>query len=249
MAVPLFVQAGSGSTITTGTGTVSLTSATAGNLVILQLEVDGLAADWSQSGATNVSALDGTTDARDTIVVNFTVGTDPPANALHSLYCGRVTANGTCSFDITVGASGEDIFARIYEFSGASLGTTLDTVIENGADPDLYTGDSGSGTTVFDIGCTTNDIDRLALEFVAIDSNQAIGSFTGETGGDWTEAVAEYVGGGTVGTLQLQTAEMAAADTISGGTVSIGSANWGVLALAIIPGPAATGATIAWITA
>jgi hypothetical protein len=98
----------------------------------------------------------------------------------------------------------------------------------------------GSSVTVADIAVITNGTDRLACQFVAIGANQATASFTGETGGDWTEAEAEYATAtGATATLQLQTASVAAAGTIDGGTQTISSADWGCIGTAIIPTAAA----------
>lgn len=247
MAVPLFVGAGSGSFATTGTGTVSKTSCTAGNLVFIHLVTAGTSADWSAfPSVTNIEMPDGTADDLDAIQTDQNVGA--PVSYSHSLFIGRVMADGTCSADYTVGASGEDLFARLYEFSGEALGTTKATIIENGGSDAVST--DGTGATVDAGDCVTNDVDRLACSFVAIDVNRSIGDFSGESGGDWTEAVAEYAeAGGAKATLQLQTASIAVAGTITGGSAAITSSGWGIFTLAIIPAPAPVGATIAWITA
>jgi hypothetical protein len=66
---------------------------------------------------------------------------------------------------------------------------------------------------------TAGGVHRLAVCTVGVANNgNTIDSFTGESGGDWTEAF--YVGSG-VGSnceVQLQTAPLAAGGTISGGT-------------------------------
>lgn len=59
--------------------------------------------------------------------------------------------------------------------------------------------------------------------FVALDNNPAMAPFTGETGGDWNEPVAEFASAlGSNFSLQLQIAPMP-----SGGTIAGGSANFG----------------------
>src|SRR5262249_39018220 len=139
-----------------------------------------------------------------------------------------------CSVDMTVGASGNDLFLRLYEFSGASLGVTAGAVLEPAVGAAVA--EAATNTTVLDASVTTTARDRLALQFVGLASNQAVGDFTGETGGDWVEAVAEFSSAsGATATLQLQTSAIAGAGTIDGGTMTITSVAWGVLGIAILP--------------
>jgi hypothetical protein len=92
-----------------------------------------------------------------------------------------------------------------------------------------------TSTTVSDTGVTTLGPDRLALQLVAANDNIAIDAFVGETGGDWVEAAAEYAdSAGTDGMVQLQTAAMATAGTIDGGSDTVVSAGWGVVGFALI---------------
>ena len=52
---------------------------------------------------------------------------------------------------------------------------------------------------------TTTAAGRLALQFVAVNDDLAVGPFTGMTGGIWVEAVAEFASAtGTDGCIQLQ---------------------------------------------
>ena len=226
MAEPVFVGAGTGTErLTAGSFTVSKTGCTAGNLLLLHMHVKGVTADWTGwNTASNIENLSGTASS----TTNLRGGSEFQINV------GRCTANGTCSANLSVGASGEDIAARIYEFSGEFNGTTLASVFENG----VGTSDtaSGSSTSFQDGPVTTNGPERLALNIGALETAQAVGAFTGETGGDWTEAVAEYVG--TTITLQLQTASMPAAYTIDGGSVTVTTTPWLSIATAIIPAAA-----------
>lgn len=225
MAVPVFAGAGSGAAVLTGTGTVSKTGCIAGNLLLIQFFVRGTTEDWSAfSNVVNIEGIDGTDNATTGVVA-----------AQYGVFIGRVMANGTCSGDATVGASGEDIFMRMYEFSGASAGASVASVLENGVG--ITDTSSAISTDVGDAPLTTNGGDRLGLNFVYLNNNQAIGSFTGETGGDWTEAVAEYQEAtGATATLQLQTTAMPSAGSIDGGAVTIGtSIEWVSRSTAIIP--------------
>lgn len=228
MAVPTFVGAGTGAERTTaGTFTVSKTGCTAGNVVCFDMKVQADTGDWGGfSNRVNVQDFSGVGGALD-----FVENTGNRQWAW-----GRVTANGTVSADLTVGASGEDIAARIYEFSGVTTATTPAGVLQHGGGLDSET--AGTSTTVSAPDVTTLGADRLACAFVAIRAVRTIGSFTGETGGDWTEAVAEYQG--TTITLQLQTASLASAGTITGGSISITSANWQVFGTSLIPFVAGT---------
>jgi hypothetical protein len=104
---------------------------------------------------------------------------------------------------------------RIYRFTGNDwTGQDVGLVVTG------WTATSGTGSTINDVGITTASDSCLALHFIKIDDNNTLGDFTGETGGNWVEAVAEYSNNLTTGvTLQLQTAAMPTAGTIDGGTV------------------------------
>lgn len=224
MPVPSFVGAGAGvERLTTGSATASKTGCTAGNLIVCHLHVKGATGDWSGwSNAVNIEDLAGVDNALMTL----------RGGGEFQIVVGRVMADGTCSADFGAGASGEDVIGRIYEFSGEAFSGTVAGVFENGAG----TSDTASatGTDVGDAPVITNGIDRLACNFAVLESAQAIGAFTGETGGDWTEAVAEYVG--TSMTIQLQTAAMASAGTLDGGAVTVGASTvWLSISTAIIP--------------
>lgn len=231
MSLPLFVQAGSGVTVTTGTGTVSLAGATAGNIIVVHLLNDGTVYDRSNGTHTNLEALDGTASSHTTIFEAVEVGN--PATATHSAYIGRATSGGTVSLGLVTGASGEDVFARIYEFTLVNRGKATASVIENGTS--VAGQNFSTDTAAGDCPVTSNGRDRLAVNLLSINASQACVSFTGESPGDWTETVAEYIGTGTVGTIQLQTAELTSAATLDGGTFAITSAAWGSISFALIP--------------
>src|SRR5262245_13777197 len=129
MAVPTFVGAGSGVEVTTGTQTMSKTGCTAGNLLLAHVLFRGTSEDWATSSVVNINHLGGGSGF-DLIVANRGVG-DLNTSKM-SILCGLAAANGTCSVDMSVGASGNDFVARIYEFSGQYPGTTHTQVMENG---------------------------------------------------------------------------------------------------------------------
>lgn len=242
-----FYGVGSGTAITTGTGTVTKASCIEGQLLIVQLVIRGNSEDWSAfSNHVNLEDLAGAAADHTTIQTGIQFGATFTSS--QALFAFRSIADGTCSADFAVGASGEDMFARMYEFQGASLGTTREDVFEN--DATHYNAVQGTGTSVEDCEVITNGAGRLALNFVALESNQAIGSFSGETGGNWTEAAAEFGSAtGATATLQLQNASMATADTIDGGTVTVGvSTGWGSAGTAILPFIESTSIPAPWFT-
>lgn len=118
--------------------------------------------------------------------------------------------------------------ARAYRFTGA-----LDDTVANMVGGFGFDGPAGSAT-ITDVGVTTGaDTENyLAVNLVAVADDNAVASFTGETGGDWTEAVAEFTG--ALGTpdacLQLQTAVVAPSATINGGSQTMAVSDpWGVV--------------------
>ena len=222
---PQFVGAGSGVTIATGTSTVSKTACVEGDLMILQVYYDGTTGDWGIGSYVNLEDLTGSSG------LTFVTTTPVGATANFSTFLGRATADGTCSVDLTVGASGEDLVCRLYEFSGVDDGATTADVLDNAE----AAGNSGTSTTVAHAAHTTHGDNRLTFDLIGINAAQAITSFTGETGGDYTEAVAEYQGAGTVGTIGLQTASIPTANTLTGGTFTITSAAWGTWGASLVP--------------
>lgn len=105
----------------------------------------------------------------------------------------------------------------------------------NGSGFEATSNSTGNSASVADADVTTTGINRLALNLIAVNNPGAIGSFTGETGGDWAEVIPEYVDGGTNYVMQLQAAGKDTAGTVGGGTAGITSAGWIVMGLAITP--------------
>jgi hypothetical protein len=97
----------------------------------------------------------------------------------------------------------------------------------------MYAVADDSGATVEDVDTTAGAVQpvnmpsvtaggncRLAMCFIGCDDDDAIDASTGESGGNWTEAVAEYLGG-TNTMINLQVAPLATGGTISGGTSTL----------------------------
>ena len=224
MAVPAFLGAGPGVTITTGTGTVSKTGCTEGNLLVLQVYCDGLTDDWDIGNYVNTKTLAGASGL--TFITNQVCG----ATATFSVFFGRATADGICSVDVIVGAAGEDLVCRMYEFSGITSVHTAARILDLAE----AAGNAGTSTAVGHATHTTHGDDRLVIELNGINAAQAVSSFSGETGGDYTLET-EYQGSGTVGTIALQTALIPTVNTLAGGTFTITSAAWGTWGAALVP--------------
>jgi outer membrane protein assembly factor BamB len=130
---------------------------------------------------------------------------------------------------ISLGTLSVTSMARMYAFRYVELSSSF---YEGGGSG------SGSGSTISAHSVTTTGANRLAVSFVFVADDNALGSFSGEGGGyDWGEVGSEYttaLGGG--GAIQLQAATMGTAGTISGGSYSMGSsASWGVRSFALKP--------------
>ncbi len=206
MAAPSFVSAGTGVVITTGSSTVSKT-ATVDNLLILQVLNDGGNLPIpSISSVTNIENLAGMGSSMtvlfDNSVEDGNVGN--PKVAFQVAWIGRAT--GTSASVSLTNNSGDDLYARFYEFSGVNTGATLADVIEETTAGNMSNG-AGTSTTVSDTGVTTLGADRLACNFGAInDDATGIAVFTGMTGGTWTDFQSFESSTGTDGTIFFEDA-------------------------------------------
>ena len=236
MAAPTFVKASNSATDAGGVwdAPTFVSNVTAGNIVVIQILQDGATSGAvAATSYSNLEALDGT-DSSANYIGAFQVG--GTSLAILHLWIGRAIANDFGTRISGTNSTSEDLYMRSYEFTTCSTGTTLATVIENGTAGATANG-SGTSATVADAGVTTLGADRLALNLVAENDDNAIAAFTGQSGGTWAEAVAEYAdAGGTDGMIQLQTAAMASAGTINGGTATSPDATdgWGVVGFALI---------------
>lgn len=121
--------------------------------------------------------------------------------------------------------------ARVYSFSGYVAGAITQicdgfTHVSHATDP--------QGPTV-----TTPKAGALAIALIGQNDNNAQASFTGESGGDWTEAVAEYKAALTPGlALQIQTCTPTSdPGTVSGGTFNTTNDPVGVIGFYIQDDP------------
>jgi hypothetical protein len=238
MAAPTFVQASTGTVITATSGDLtSMAGVTVGNLIVVHVLTDGTGGTQTftdtNSSIENLAGTDNTLTQVASLAVQQ-VGN--PNAAGNTAYLGRAIAT-TISATIN-NATGDDMYARMYEFANVSTAvgtsTTAPGVIENGTDG-IGTNGFGTGTTVSDTAVTTLGVDRLALNLVAInDDLTGIAAFTGMTGGTWAMPASFESATGTDGTISLMTAAMPAAGTIDGGSDAITSDAWGVIGFALV---------------
>ena len=119
--------------------------------------------------------------------------------------------------------------ARVYSFAGRVSGTITDLVVgfaatSHGTDPQMPT-------------VTTTTAGGRAVALVAQNDNNTAASATGESGGDWTESVAEFVAALTPGLMmQIQTCiPTADPGTVSGGSVATTNDPCGVIGFEVRP--------------
>lgn len=199
-----------------------------GNLIVLDYHTSGGAS--TLGSITNIENLAGTDNAMTELSAGgFSLG----SGGGRHVWLGRAMATGAVSLTLTTNA-GADNFARLYEFTNTSAGTTLATVVEHGAA--TFSQQNGTSTTIQDADVTTVASHRLACNFPAISNDETMASFTGETGSDWTLATSFVSSEGTTGAIGLQTAPMATSGTVGGGSFTIAvSSGYHCLGFGIIP--------------
>lgn len=242
---PTFVQTGIGQTDASGVWTAGSANympalMTVGNIVILQVLQDG-----STSGAVTVTGvgasledISGTGSAL-TYLGEFPVGGS--SEAIQHIWIGRAAQSSRSPTVSGDNSTSEDLYMRLYEFTDANAGTALSDVIENGS-AGIAQNEAGTSSTINDCDVITLGADRLALNFVAVNDDNALDAFTGQSGGTWAEAVAEYAdSAGTDGAIGLQIATIASATTIGGGSDSMAASDaWGVVGFALKPAASGT---------
>lgn len=237
MAAPALVQAGTGQVWQSGAAVaMTLSGATVGNIVIVHIMQDGIGiGGLSLSSISGLAALDGTASSTTAITPIGNVGASPVYAARNIQRIGRAT-DASVSVSMSQ-ADGNDLYARLYEFSGVASGSTLSDVIENGTAGN-HEEETDTSATINDVAVVTLGSDRLALNFIGVnDDNQAsfdTVAFTGMTGGTWVSGGSYGSSTGTDGSIGLQYATMASAGTIDGGTLTMASDPWGVVGFALI---------------
>jgi hypothetical protein len=235
MALPTYVTVSTGATDATGAWTCTGSATVAGRVIILQVLQDGTGTSPAFTSATNIEDLAGTDNAW-TYIGEFPVGAGGAETGSQHLWIGRALGTSAPTFT-GANAGGDDLYFRMYQFSGVKSGTTFAAIAENTTAGATVTS-QGTSATMSDAAVVTTAANRLALNFCAVTDDNPQALFTGMTGGTWDE-VAEYAdAGGTDGSIGMQWASMAAAGTIDGGTASItDSDGWGVVGFALIGDP------------
>ena len=209
MPTPAFVDAGAGSASGSGTSLAVNYPATvnANDFLVVHVYTTNSSSITTPSGWTSIASA------------------SSGFQLWHAYYKLAAGTEGGGTLTVSFSFQNTGAFARIYRFTGGGIEGAAGVA-------------TASSTTIADQGVTTSGNGRLAVNLVALAGSRTIGNFTGMTGGTWAEAVAEYTS--TVGndaTLQVQTASIATATTINGGTTSISpSALYSVLGFAIVPG-------------
>lgn len=204
-----FGAAGAGAATTTGTLSLPYPSGiVAGSFLAINTYVIGSSEHGTPSGWTRVPQ---------SLAESVTI---------HEAYYRRADGSETGSLNITITGDG-DAFGRMYRFSHG-IG------IEANGDFRTIDGD----TTVEAINITTLGPKRMAVQLMTVEVNTTIGAITGESGADYTEAVAEFTGN-SPGTfcMSCQVAQVASASAITGGSATLGAdANiQNVIGFAIVP--------------
>ena len=173
------------------------------------------------------------TDPTDWVTV---FGPDVSTNSTMWILAKKATGSESGTVTVDIPSTGSNTFvARIYQFRDWLKDATWANNWEGGGL--LNSVDTGDATNITHTAVTTTDVDRLAVAFVAVVDDNALDAFTGETGGDWTEPVAEYTTiTGTDGAIGLQVATLATAATLTGGSDAMAAADpWQVRTFAIKP--------------
>lgn len=243
MAAPSFVAASNGSGGNTDTSENTFdpngyVPSAVGNILVFHVLQDGTGADATITTITGNVVEDLAGNNNQLTQIHPSGGFAVGSAAKQLLWIGRALSDSE-PIDLEVGitsSSGDDLYKRIYEFSGVNPGTALSDVIENSSAGNAVNG-SGTSNTIADTAVVTLGPDRLACNFVAVNDDNALDAFTGQTGGTWAEAVAEFAASaGTDGAVGIQTATIASADTINGGTDTMAASDaWGVVGFALIP--------------
>ena len=230
MTVPVLIQAGAG-VEGADNSTISILGCKEGNILVLQTfnPGDGTQFVFADTlvNCTGLPGLSSLGHPSTTPVGSPTLGNT-------DYFLGKVTADGTCSVKVQLtGAATNPVYARFYELAQVYKSNRWQDIVDDSAG-----GEVGTSTTITDENITTTGRvptgSCLAIQLVAVNAALAVSPFTGETGGDWIEAVAPFTG--SAGTLQIQTSTIPLAATIDGGTMTISpSTAWGVLGFALLP--------------
>ncbi len=216
-----FVSAGTGSGTTNGNPTPGYpTGLQANDLILLQVTVrgDSTPTITPPAGFALLYGPDATGGS----------GSSGGERVTQWIYYKFSTGSESGTSTVTITGTNYDRAARMYAFRNVAPSSFTESASFGYGNDDVILAQS----------VTTSGGGRMAVSFVSVENDISVGSFTGESGGDWTEAVSEYTFNGDDDLcMQLQIATMASAGTISGGSYDTGSTSyrWGVRAFALIP--------------
>lgn len=141
-------------------------------------------------------------------------------------------ADGTETGSVTVtfpNDFGVTKMARCFRFknnNSTSVAAAIESIAEGQGTSNTYAAQNVTSTTNL----------SLAVQFVAVADDNTTGSFTGESGGDYTEVATYLYDGGSDGAHSVQTAELATAGSITGGSFTMAASDpWGVIGFIIKP--------------
>lgn len=217
MATPTYNSAGNGAAIAT-TGNLSVpwpASVPSGKLAVLQATV--------RNATSTISTPSGWTLMYGPDNGGSTVTVRQYLFRLNTLTTGSESGNVALSYGSDAGVTKT---GRIYLFDDVDTASSF----EAGANT------VGTSNSISMPSVAAGGNNRLAVACLFVSDDNAVASATGESGGDWTEAVAEFTTQlGSDGCIQLQTADLSSGGTISGGATSMGASDpWGVRAFALV---------------
>jgi len=196
LSMPAFIAAGAGGYEAPVSGTLQVpypASIIAGQFLLLHVV--------AQDASPTISTPSGWT----LIDSNSSVG-----GTLSSVFYKRASGSESGNLDVTVTA-GTRCGGRIYQFTRGTGTEATGSTAETASDSDI---------TIQNV--TTLGKLRLACQCLWVQNNTTMADISGESGANYTEAVAEYSNTGL--TIGLQTAAVTSATAITGGTCAIGAA-------------------------
>jgi hypothetical protein len=201
ITMPSFVAAGAGAVhaVTQNVLQVPMPAGiAAGDVILMQL--------WSRTNGILPAAIDGWQ----------VLEADYGGGSRDAIVLYRVVADATAEATQTILLSGTPncVMGRTYAWRGIGDISTIAN----------QTNAASSSNAFVMPSITTSNSNRIAIFFGAADDDIAIAASTGESGGDWVEPTGEFrTSVGNNSTIFCQTADLASATTISGGSVSLGA--------------------------
>lgn len=216
-ALPIYGSSGTAfSGTATGAQSINVPSQASGDLLLLVVHaraslsngtITSIGAGWTQIGGAGVT-YGGAQICRVALAWKIGSGSDTAVS---------VTFGGTSTVRFQ---------AQVHKFTAANGFAAVPVA-------NVGTATTGTSTTVTVASVTPSATNQLAVAVIAAGISTTMASATGETGGDWTEPLAEAAA--TNGTLAIQTSDQSSGGAISGGTLTITSANWVSVAVTLVP--------------